>query len=165
MKTIAIVISTQNGGVGMNDELPWLQLKTLKDNYEELAVDQIVLVGRNSYEKFSHMRGAMTYVYTNNADFQETEHIKKISGTPQEVIDVLKERHPDKNIIIGGGVAVFEQFFDLIDEWRVTIIEDYAIFNREVDLTRIKFLHKNRKLVGSGEDTTKTFTTSHMSKE
>ena len=164
MKIIAIMISTENGGIGMNNNLPWMPLNILADNYKELATDQIVLVGKGSFSSHAHLRGETTYVYTTDNGFPETDNVKRISGEPKDVIEELKQAHPNKNIIIGGGEVVFNKFYDLIDEWRVTIIEEFAIYNKDINLTNIKYVWKKKRLVNSGQDNNMNFTTYHYSK-
>lgn len=164
MKIIAIMISTENGGIGMNNGLPWMPLNILADNYKELATDQIVLVGKSSFNSYPHLRGAKTYVYTTDVGFPESDDVKRITGEPLEIIEKLKEDHPDKNIIIAGGENVFKNFYDLIDEWRITIIEEFAIYNRDINLTNIQYIWKNRRVVNKGQDNNMNFTTYHYAK-
>lgn len=163
MTTIAIVISTENGGIGMNDSMPW-KLHNIKDAYDELAASNVVLVGRKSYHGQEHVRGGITYVYSRDESFVETDTVKHISGTPEEVINQIKEAHPDKDIIIGGGKEVFLQFWDLIDEWRVTMIEEFTIFNKLIDMTEIQYKWKTRRKVSSGTDSNQNFTVYHFTK-
>jgi dihydrofolate reductase len=164
MKTIAIMISTQNGGIGMNDRLPWMPLNILADSYKELATDQVVLVGKGSFSSYAHLRGEYTYVYTKDEGFPESDNVKHISGDPIDVIEKIKENHPNKNIIIAGGEHVFKQFYDLIDEWRITIIEEFAIYNKDINLTNIQYVWKKRRLINSGQDNNMNFSTYHYSK-
>jgi dihydrofolate reductase len=152
MTTIAIVTSTATGGIGNNDRLPWFTLNNLRDNFDELATDQIVLVGGSSFNTHPYVRGAITYVYTTTEMFEENDALKMISGDPADVIAAIQAAHPDKNIIIGGGKTVFEKFYDLIDEWRVTIIEEFALFNKDIDWTNIQYLWKDKTVINSGQD-------------
>jgi dihydrofolate reductase len=164
MKTIAIMISTQNGGIGMNDKMPWMSLNILKDNFKELATEHVVLVSRASFNSYPHIRGQKTYVYTTDEGFPESENVKRISGEPEDVISTIKTDNPEKNIIISGGESVFKNFYNLIDEWRVTIIEEFAIYNRDINLTDIQFNWKKKRLVNSGQDNNMNFSTYHYSK-
>jgi dihydrofolate reductase len=158
------MISTENGGIGMNNNLPWMPLNILADNYKELATDQVVLVGKGSFSSYPHLRGEVTYVYTQDQGFPETDNVKHISGSPEDVVEEIRQAHPDKNIIIAGGENVFKMFYDLIDEWRVTIIEEFAIYNRDINLTNIKYVWKKKRLVNNGQDNNMNFTTYHYSK-
>lgn len=165
MKTIAIMVSTPTGGLGMDDSLPWFQLSIHTDNFEELAKDQIVLVGSSAFNNHNYLRGAVTYVYSKNESFQETETLKRVSGdVPEAIINKLKADHPDKNIIIAGGLSVFEKFYELIDEWRVTIVEDFVVFNKFINLTDIQHHWPKKRVVSSGQDLNQVFNTYHYSK-
>lgn len=165
MKTIAIMVSTPTGGLGMDDNLPWFQLSVHTDNFEELAKDQIVLVGNSAFNNHNYLRGAVTYVYSKNETFQETDVLKRISGDePEAIINKLKADHPDKNIIIAGGLSVFEKFYSLIDEWRVTIVEEFVVFNKFINLTDIQYNWPKKVLISSGQDLNQVFNTYHYSR-
>ncbi len=165
MTTIAIVISTEVGGIGIKGRMPWMELFSVRDAYEELAVGNIVLVGKKSFKSHDHLRGEMTYVYTTNDDVEESDKVKRISGTPEEVISKLKEDHPDKNIIIAGGASVFKEFWDLIDEWRVTIIKEFVIYEEDIDLTNVQYTWNDRRLIGEGTDNNQNFEIWHYRKK
>lgn len=166
MTTIAIVTSTPVGGIGINDRLPWLNLSILKDNYDELAKDAVVLAGKNAVFNHDHVKGEIIYVYTREENpFQETDTLKKISGDPNDVINELQERHPGKNIIIGGGEGIFSIFYDYIDEWRVTIIDEFVVYNRDLNLADITARWSKHRLVASGVDLNQSFSTWHYSNE
>lgn len=153
------MVSTPTGGVGMDDNLPWFQLSIHTENFEEIAKDQIVLVGNSAFNKHNYLRGAVTYVYSRNENFQETETLKRITGEPEAIINKLKADYPDKNIIIAGGLSVFEQFYNLIDEWRVTIVEDFVVFNRFINLTDVQHKWSKHRLVSTGQDLNQNFST------
>ena len=159
MKTIAIMVSSPTGGLGMDENLPWFQLSIHIDNFEELAKDQIVIVGSTSFNSHNYLRGAVTYVYSRTETFQETDTLKRISGEPEAIISELKAEYPDKNIIIAGGLGVFEAFYDLIDEWRVTIVEEFVVFNKFINLTNIQYKWPNHRLVSTGQDLNQNFST------
>lgn len=158
------MVSTPVGGIGINNRMPWLNLTVMKDNYDDLAKDSIVLVGKSSFDQ-EHIRGEKTYVYTRGDGSVTGENIGTISGEPEEVISQLKELHPDKNIIIGGGELLFTKFYDLIDEWRVTIVEEFVIYEKYLNLTDIKYRWNKHRLVATGVDNNQNFTTYHYSKE
>jgi dihydrofolate reductase len=159
------MISTETGGIGMNQRLPWDQLSILKDNFNDLAKDQVVLLGKNTYENFAHFHGEKTYVYTTQEDFEETDLVKKVSGDSSEIISRIKTENPDKNIIVLGGKTVFDNFFDYIDEWRITIIHGLTVFNQDVSLGRIYQTFKRKVLINTGTDFNQEFTTYHFYKE
>lgn len=165
MTTIAIVISTEVGGIGIKGRMPWMELYSVRDSYEELAVGNIVLVGKTSFKSHDHLRGEVTYVYTTNDDVEETDNIKRISGTPEEVFNRIKENHPDKNIIVAGGASVFKAFWDYIDEWRVTIIKEFVIYEEDIDLTKIQYTWNDRRLIGEGTDNNQNFEVWHYTKK
>jgi dihydrofolate reductase len=164
MKTIAIMVSTPTGGIGINDRLPWFQLGVHVENFEELSNGQVVLVGGGAFRHHNYLRGGVTYVYTNTETFQETDELKRVTGDPQSIIDNIRAENPDKNIIIAGGLTVYQNFYDLIDEWRVTIIEESVVFNQDINLTDIQHKWNNRRLVSTGQDLNQTFSTFHYTK-
>lgn len=164
MTTIAIVTSTENGGIGINGNLPWINLYLLKDAYEELAKNNVVLVGRSSFTTHEHLRGSITYVYSKEGSVEESETVKRISGTPEEVIAQITEENPDKNIIIAGGANVFKEFYNLIDEWRITYIKEFAVFNKDIDITNIQYVWNKKRIISAGTDNNKEFEVWHYTK-
>ncbi len=165
MKIKAITISTANGGIGWNDRLPWFSISIVGKNFNEFAKDNVVLIGRNAFENHKDLRGVTTYVYTTKNEIQESENIKRVSGSPQEIVERIKSENPDKDIIIAGGETVYKDFYDLIDEWRVTIIDEFVPFNRDINLTNIQYLWNKRVLVNSGTDNNLNFRTYIYSKK
>lgn len=164
MTTIAIVTSTPVGGIGINNRMPWLNLTVMKDSYDELAKDCIVLVGKNGFGQ-EYIRGSETYIYTRDENFASGNNIHTISGEPADVIAQLNELYPDKNIIIGGGELLFNGFYDLIDEWRVTIVDEFVVYDIDLNLTNIQYRWKKHRLVASGVDNNLNFSIWHYSKE
>jgi dihydrofolate reductase len=158
------MVSTETGGIGIEDRLPWFQISIMGSGFEELATDQVLLVGRNSYESNKHLQGYTTYVYTTDETFEETDTVKRISGEAEDVLARIKQEHPDKNIIIGGGQTLYTKFYDLIDEWRITIIEEFVVFDRDINLTNIKYIWNKKRLVNSGQDLNMNFSTYHFTK-
>lgn len=165
MKTIAITISTENGGIGWNERLPWINLSIANDNFKSHAKNNVVLVGRNAYDSHTHLRGDVTYVYTTRTDLQESDTVKRVSGDPETIINQIKTNNPDKNIIIGGGVTVYEAFYNFIDEWQVTIIEDFVPYNKDINLTNVQYIWNKRVLLNSGIDNNLSFRTYNYSKK
>ena len=148
----------------MNESLPWINLDILTDSYKELAQNNVVLVGKSSFATHKYLRGAITYVYTTDELFEETDTVKRISGTAEEVINKIKEENADKDIVIGGGGTVFKTFYDLIDAWRVTFINESVVFNRDVDMTDIQHKWNKRQLLSAGTDNNKEFEVWHLTK-
>jgi dihydrofolate reductase len=165
MTTTAIVISTEVGGIGINGRMPWLEFYSAKDAYQELAKNNIVLVGRKSFDSHPHLRGEVTYVYSNNVDLVESDSVKRVSGSADDIISMIKETHPDKNIIIAGGVNVFKAFWDHIDEWRVTIVKEFVVYEEDIDLTSIQYHWNDRRLLGEGVDNNQNFEIWHYRKK
>jgi dihydrofolate reductase len=164
MKTIAIMISTPNGGIGINDRMPWIHLSILADNCTELAKGNVVLVGKGPFSSYNYLRGDVTYVYSHDNTLAESDTVKRIEGEPEDVINQIKQEHPDKNIIIAGGETVYKKFYNLIDEWRITIIEDFVVYNKDIELTNIQYIWNKKRLVNTGQDGSMNFTTYHFSK-
>lgn len=64
------------------------------------------IVGRKTYEQykddFEKRTDITTFVYTNQSNFKDTDTIKFVSGSPQDVIDHI-EMIGFKEIIVSGG--------------------------------------------------------------
>jgi dihydrofolate reductase len=165
MKIKAITISTTNGGIGWNDKLPWFSISIVDKNFNESAKDNVVLIGRSAFENHTNLRGLVNYVYTTKDDIQETDTIKRASGSAQDIIERIKSENPDKDIIIAGGETVYRTFYDLIDEWKVTIIDEFVPYNKDINLTNIQYIWNNKVLLNSGIDNNLQFRTYLYSKK
>jgi dihydrofolate reductase len=103
-------------------------------------------------------------VYSRSETFQDTDTVKRISGEPEDIISELKAEYPDKNIIIAGGLNVFEKFYDLIDEWRVTIVDEFVVYDKQINLTNIQYTWPKHQLISTGQDLNQNFNTFNYSK-
>jgi dihydrofolate reductase len=164
MTTIAIVTCTELGGIGIESNYPWPRLYFEEDNFSSRVGDNIVLVGSGAFLAHKHLRGSTTYVLTNNTEFETSDTVKTINGTPEEVIAKITEENPDKDIFIAGGESLFRAYNNLIDEWFVTIIEEKAIFDKEIFLLRIKHAYPNHTFITDGTDNNQNFSRWHYTK-
>lgn len=76
--------------------------------YEQKIADAgCSLVGRKTYEQYIEdypaENGSTTFVYTHSTDYEDTEKVKFVHGTPQEVLDQIAEQGFSEVILTGGG--------------------------------------------------------------
>ena len=164
MTTIAIVTCTKLGGIGIESKFPWPSLYFDEDNFNETVNGNIVLVGSGAYATHKHLRGSVTYVLTSNTEFETSDTVKAIAGTPEEVITQITSENPGKDIFIAGGETVFRAYDSVINEWYVTVVEERHIFDREIFLNRIKHDFPNHKFLTEGTDNNQNFTRWHFTK-
>ena len=66
-----------------------------------------VIIGGKTYlqykSDFDSGEDATTFVCTNNPDYQDTEKLKFIHGTPQEMLNIVEQHGFSEAILSGGG--------------------------------------------------------------
>lgn len=105
------------GCIGKGNGLPWeipLELKLFK----ERTMDGIVVMGRNTYESIGKaLPGRVNVVMTNR---ELNNHDVKVMTDINDIIKLGEELN--KTIWIIGGKNVYEQWFDLADEYYISMI-------------------------------------------
>jgi dihydrofolate reductase len=142
MKITAIVTCNKFGGMSQGNRLPWPELYFGMDNWSLFVGDNPVLIGYNTYRnmyQIKHMNPSKKfYVYTKEANPTILESMAAY-GKPEDVIEKLSKDTGSNNLFIAGGLGVFNTFYDLIDEWNVTILEEHQYqYDMLLPLEKIK---------------------------
>lgn len=166
MTTIGIVTCTETGGIGINGLRPWGNLFFAKEHFEERVGDNPVIIGKASFlanQKFYEDKAI--FVLSNDTSIELPEYATAVSGNAEEVLAQVNEAHPGKTVYIAGGEAVYETFWNNIDEWYVTIIEERHVFDKEIRLAHIYRDFPVKELIGQGTDSIQDFSIFHFTKE
>lgn len=108
-----------NGGVGVNQRLPWPMLKQDMDRFRRLTELQIVVMGRNTFESLRRpLKNRLNIVLTRNAPINPIPCSNVIYTTLEPLWELLQEYRglsSSKHVYIIGGPEVWRQFLPLID--------------------------------------------------
>ena len=122
----AILATGLNGEIGQNGDMPWgKSLPKDLEYFKKVTLYQDVVVGRNTYETLPFNQKGFpqrdTLVLTSKYDdciLNNGEAVYFMSKG--ELLDLIKTSEYD--IWIAGGSAVYEQFWDLVDEVHITTV-------------------------------------------
>jgi dihydrofolate reductase len=169
MKVIGIVTCTKFGGMAQGNLLPWPELYFGLDNFKLFVGDSPVLVGNATYKnmyQIKHLDPTRKYfIYTNQSP-STTTMTNTVSGDPVDVISKIAEDETIETLFIAGGSKVFETFYNVIDEWIITILEEHQLqFDKVIPLEKIKTDWPVSKELTSGVDHYQHFAVMKYSKE
>lgn len=119
-----IVAVDRNQGIGFNGQMPWPRLAGDMKWFKEKTTDQIVIMGRKTWESIgsknlpNRINIVISRSFIEEADrcFSETDR----------ALDFCTMFYPYKQIFIIGGSAIYQHYLDIVDRFYVTEIDaDY----------------------------------------
>jgi len=123
----AVFAVDDKGGMGKEGTIPWPFNKEDMMWFKEITQNQVVVMGRKSWESpdmIKPLPKRKNIVFTNN--FFEQDDIEQIRGDVCEGLQNIKERYPDKEILVIGGANLLEKARPVIKFAYVTrIAGDY----------------------------------------
>ena len=119
---IALIVAyTQNRVIGNKGQIPW-RIKGEQRRFRELTTDNVVIMGRRSYEEIGHpLPNRFTVVVSNTASF-EAENCTT-AGSLKEAIEKAQTLKPGKNIYISGGAGLYKEAIALVEAMYITEVE------------------------------------------
>ena len=132
MKINLIVAASNNGAIGINNELLWHLPNDLK-MFKNLTTRKVIIMGRKTFESIGKaLPNRLNVVVTSNPNFTAKDCI--ISESLEHAIDLVKNIDGlDETFIIGGGM-IYKQALemDIVDEIYYTkvncVVEDADTF-------------------------------------
>lgn len=119
-----IVAIERNQGIGFKGQMPWPRLAGDMQWFREKTVDQIVIMGRKTWESIggknlpNRINIVISGSFIANAD--------KCFTDTTRALWFCKTFYPNKEIFIIGGSAIYQHFLNIIDKFYITEIdEDY----------------------------------------
>jgi dihydrofolate reductase len=115
----ALFAVDQFGGMGFNGTLPWSHNSEDMENFKNLTMDHVVVMGRNTWDNPKMPKplvGRITYVATNRPLFNTAI----INGDLKTKILNLEKTHSDKIIWVIGGPKLLEQCDGIFDKLYLT---------------------------------------------
>lgn len=117
-----------------------------------------VLIGRKTYEQYTdeypNENGATTFVYTSSSGYKNQDRIKFVGGSPQDIIQAIKDMGFNE-VVLGGGGETNGSFAaaGLIDEvivsvYGVTLGEGITLFGSYKPKLKLKLLSSTHDTPG-----------------
>ena len=119
----AIVVVDRNWAIGKDGNL-LVHLPGDLKYYKEKTIGNVIVYGRKTlatYPGGKPLPGRTNIVLTRNPEYENEGCI--ICHSKEEVLDRVKEYDPEK-VFISGGAEVYELFFDDVDTFYVTKIDE-----------------------------------------
>lgn len=113
-----IVAYSKNRVIGKDGQIPW-KIKGEQKRFRELTTDNVVIMGRKSYEEIGRpLPNRYTIVVSNTQRF-EAENCTT-AGSLKEALEIADK---SKNIYISGGAGLYKEAIDIVDKMFITEIE------------------------------------------
>lgn len=138
----AIVATDINGGIGIDNKLPWPHNKPDMKNFSQLTKETIVVMGSNTWKSLPDLLKNRYNVVLSTKDIEDLTNRK--GNVPHEVIngnsvqdiyqqlEMISTKTNCSVVSIIGGKKVYEQLIDIIDTIHYTVFN--ASFECDTDL-------------------------------
>lgn len=115
---IALIVAfAKNQVIGNNGCIPW-KIKGEQKRFKELTTENVVIMGRRSYEEIGRpLPNRTTIVISNTKNFDQENCMT--ARTLAEAIELAG----DKNIYISGGAKLYEEALPLVEKMYITEID------------------------------------------
>lgn len=141
IKIKAIAAQNALGYIGLNGGLPWKSSEDFK-HFKTLTKGGICILGRTTFEddlKSQKLPGREMIVIgkkeTNSEYVSMSEALQKALKLSEET---------GRDIWIIGGQSIYEQFMPFIDEFHLSVINDYTVGDRKINWStnlKCEFFH------------------------
>ena len=131
-----IVAVERNQGIGFNGSMPWPRLQGDMRWFREKTTDQIVIMGRKTWESIGskNLPNRINIVISRNF-IKEADRCFSDTG---RALDFCKVFYPYKEIYIIGGSAIYQHYLNIVDRFYITEIDEDFKCDTFFDLTYVK---------------------------
>jgi len=130
----AILAIDANGGIGLDNHLPWPNIPLDLQNFQKLTTNHHVIMGRKTWEslpeKYRPLPNRMNYVVT------RSQRDDVVCIHPTEVIDFVSnlDKTSTKDIWVIGGANLINHMIDEIKEFHLTRIQASYTADTYIDI-------------------------------
>ncbi len=116
-----IVAVEKNQGIGFNGSMPWPRLAGDMRWFKEKTIDQIVIMGRKTWESIGskNLPNRINIVISR----QFIEEADRCFSDTDRALGFCTVFYPYKQIYIIGGSAIYEAYLDIVDRFYITEID------------------------------------------
>ena len=131
-----IVAVDRNQGIGLNGSMPWPRLVEDMRWFKLTTVDQIVIMGRKTWESIGGkpLPNRINVVISRNF----IEEADRCFSDTDKALWFCKTFYPYKQIFIIGGSAIYQHYLDIVDRFYVTEIDEEYQCDTFFDLDYVK---------------------------
>lgn len=117
----------KNRCIGKADKIPWYykeDLKWFKEFTQSVDGNKIIVMGRKTYQALPLLKNRTIYVLSKSMPVSGGGLSTPEGSTMIHVINDRKNLPSDKELIITGGKAIYEEFMPVISEFYVTHLNE-----------------------------------------
>jgi dihydrofolate reductase len=112
MEVVSVAAVSENGVIGEGNTLPW-DLPHESQRYRERVADDLVVIGRRTYEMFDDPPGRVQIVLS-RSDRDWDAPTARHAGSVADALAVARDLDADTLYVLGGS-AIYELFLDVAD--------------------------------------------------
>ena len=131
-----LVAVERNQGIGFEGQMPWPRLKGDMSWFREKTTDQIVIMGRKTWESIGGKNLPNRINIVISREF--VEHADRCFSETGRALDFCKLFYPYKEIYIIGGSSIYDQYFDIVNRFYITEIDADYICDKFFNLNYVK---------------------------
>ena len=112
-----IVAHSKNNVIGNKGRIPW-NIKGELRRYKELTTDNVVIMGRRSYEEIGKPLPNRINIVLSTTKTYEGENLITAKSL-KEALDIAG----DRDVYISGGEKIFEEAIHIVDKMYITLVD------------------------------------------
>ena len=120
-----IVARSKNNVIGKDGKIPW-KIKGEQKQFKELTTNNIVIMGRKSYEEIGHPLPNRFNIVVSSTVNYEAENLITVK-TLKEALEYTN----GKDIYVAGGYGIFKEAIPYVDKMYITEV-DMEVENGDV---------------------------------
>jgi len=107
--------------IGKDNQMLW-HIKEDFKKFKETTMGHHLIMGRKTFESIGRpLPGRTTIIITNNKDYQAPEGVL-LAGSPDEALQMAKERGETEAFIAGGGV-IYSLFLEKANRLYLSVVD------------------------------------------
>lgn len=120
MEVIAVAAVSENGVIGDGPTLPWHHPEEVR-RYRERVADDLVLLGRRTFEMFDEPPGSQRIVLSRSERTYDDVSVTH-AGSVEEALSIADDRNAPVLYVLGGS-AIYEALLPHYDRMLLSRIE------------------------------------------
>ena len=135
----SILASTNMGGIGNRGTLPWPKHKEDLAWFKEHTTDQIVVMGRKTWDDPMMPKPLPTRVncvFTNRSLGEHAHNARRLNGDASAQVELLQSQFPNKDVFVIGGKELYDSTASIIERVYLTRMKGGWFTDTRIELER-----------------------------
>ena len=122
MELISVAALSENGVIGLDDELPWPSIEADKKQYRERVSGSPVVLGRRSFGMMRDDLPGRTQIVLSRTERDYGVETARHAGSVDEAIEIAESTGADEAYVLGGG-GIYDLFQPHVDRMVLSRVE------------------------------------------